>query len=259
MSSDHRRLLERSIGLRGHVDASSGVVSDIKILGANSRNQRRYTHDAMQEAVPRYEGTKVFLNHPTPERLDHDRDFRDWVGVLKGVRFAGGELRGNLHLRRESKHYSEILEAAEHFPESFGMSHVADGDSNWVNGVEIVESITHVFSVDLVMEPATTAGLFESKGAGSLSLAEETDRLLDIAAETRFEIPQTFIDGLQDLTRAIEMVQAKKEWDQEKDLNSALMRSAIENPPPAQVESYFGARRPATFDEKIRRFANGLR
>ena len=42
------------------------------------------------------------------------------------------------------------------------MSHVADGASNLRGGEEIVEKISEVFSVDLVLEPASMRGLFES-------------------------------------------------------------------------------------------------
>ena len=149
------------------IDLEEGIIRDVKILGAQSANGREYTAQAMRAAIPEYEGVKVFLNHPKRADMNEDRAFGDWVGILENVRYRGAESReklpgiyGDLRLRKEGKHYAEIIAAAMDFSQSFGLSHVADGDSIVVNGLEVVESITAVHSVDIVCSPATNNGLF---------------------------------------------------------------------------------------------------
>jgi hypothetical protein len=56
-----------------------------------------------------------------------------------------------------------FLERADRFPEKIGLSHNADGKANRKGGRLIVESISRVNSVDVVRNPATNKGLFESK------------------------------------------------------------------------------------------------
>jgi hypothetical protein len=115
----------------------------------------------MREAAPTYRGKKVFLDHPDRENIGADRKFRDWVGVVENAEFRGDGIYGDIRLRTQSEHFQALLEAAESFDGFFGMSHVADGESRFEHGDEIIEAITDVFSVDIVTEPATAAGLFE--------------------------------------------------------------------------------------------------
>jgi hypothetical protein len=167
-----QRLFERIAAAGGVVDREAGEIRNVKFLGSKSKNRREYTTDALRGAVPLYEGTKIYLNHPSDKEFTLDRKFEDWVGVAKDAHLRSDGIYGTLRLRKNCEHYEGILEAAEQFPGSFGMSHVADGESRLIDGIEIIERITTVFSVDLVCEPATTAGLFESAGA-SLSVQEQ--------------------------------------------------------------------------------------
>lgn len=192
-----RRFVERATGasLGGNIDLEAGVIRVVKILGGQSGNGREYTAAAMRAAVPKYEGVKVFLNHPNRNALGEDRKFGDWVGVLESVHYVGPEhhmkvpgLYGDLHLRKGGKHYEEIIAAAMDFSQSFGLSHVADGDSVVINGMEVVESINEVFSVDIVMDPATNSGLFEARFSRvdvlrrRIALLEAKNRPLEEAA-----------------------------------------------------------------------------
>ncbi len=147
---------------KGRVDTDAGMVYGVKLLGRSSKNGREYSEQAMRNAVPLYDGKKVYLNHPESSQLGEDRKFQDWVGVIESPRYESGAIFGNIRLRKASSHYAEVIEAAADFGTSFGMSHVADGESHMDRGTEIVEAITDVYSVDLVTNPATTGGLFES-------------------------------------------------------------------------------------------------
>lgn len=145
------------------VDREQGILFGVKLLGENSRNGRRYKAEAMKKAVGLYEDTKMHLNHPGRKDLGEDRRFETWGGVFKNARYVEGKgIFADAHLLKSGEYFEGIIEAAEKFPNAVGFSHVADGESKLEGDTEIIESIREVFSVDLVTDPATTAGFFES-------------------------------------------------------------------------------------------------
>ncbi len=175
----HKRITERAMNAiaQGHVDAENGILYGVKLLGGRSKNGREYTERAMQNAVDKYRGKKVFIDHPERDRMNEDRSIDRCVGVIESPRFENGAIYGDLRLRKASPYYEQMLEIASDFGSSFGMSHVADGNGRTERGIEIVEEITDVFSVDVVCEAATTAGFFESAHAGKIQ--NEIDRLFE--------------------------------------------------------------------------------
>jgi hypothetical protein len=166
-----RRITERinpdAAALR--VDADAGVIRGVKLLGLQSDNGRRYPEAVIRAAAPKYEGVRVFVNHP-PHGGMSDRPFQDWAGVVENVRARPDGLYGDLRLRKQGRHFHEIIEGAQQFNGAWGMSHVASIDSDFRGGVEHVSRIVEVYSVDVVCEPATTSGVFESRSA----MIEET-------------------------------------------------------------------------------------
>jgi hypothetical protein len=146
------------------VDAEQGILYGVKVLGENSRNKRKYVAKGMKDAAGKYEGVKSYVDHPERERIAEDRKFSAWSGVFRNPRYVEGKgIFADLHLRQKGEHFEGIIEAAQKFPTAVGFSHVAEGESHLDGETEIVESIKEVFSVDLVTDPATTAGFFESK------------------------------------------------------------------------------------------------
>jgi hypothetical protein len=109
--------------------------------------------------------------------MESDRSIRDWVGTIRSAKFERDGIYGDVHLRTKSDHFAGIIEAAESFPNDVGFSHVADGESSYEGDTEIVESIREVFSVDLVADPATTGGFFES-------VAKPKPKTLKLAVES---------------------------------------------------------------------------
>ncbi len=167
MTATLSRLHERST-LQGRVDREAGKIYGVRLLGMNSRNKRRYTRKAMRDAIGLYEGARIVINHPSPDKLASDRPLQDWVGVSQNVRFENDALVGDLLLRKASEYFDAICEAAESpaFNTRFGLSHEADGESRFdaATGVDVVESITRVDAIAIVLDPATSSGLFESVG-----------------------------------------------------------------------------------------------
>jgi hypothetical protein len=159
------RLIERVATSLVRVDRAAGVLHGVKVLGRQSRNGRRYLPAALRAALRLYEGAKVNINHP--ERGGgKDRAVTDRFGVLRRVRLEADGIRADLHYLTRHPLAEMIAEAAERMPEALGLSHNAEGRTARRGGVETVEEITRVVSVDLVSDPATTGGLFESLSAG---------------------------------------------------------------------------------------------
>lgn len=156
------------------VDAESGVLRGVKLLGMESRNKRRYKREGMQKAVSLYEGLKIYVDHPSRDDAGGERKMKDWAGVITKARFESDGIYGDVKLRKESEHFRGIIEAATEFPKAVGFSHVADGESDYEGDTEIVESIKKVFSVDLVTDPATTGGFFESKRPATVKTTVES-------------------------------------------------------------------------------------
>jgi hypothetical protein len=142
---------------------TDGVLEGGKLLGNKSLNNREYSDPVIAEGIGNYDGAKVYLNHPRGRDGALERDFNDWVGVVESPRARKGGGFGNVRFRKEHARFKEICEAIENFPTHFGFSHVADIDSEMRGGVEHVTKIGEVFSVDLVTDPASTQGVFESK------------------------------------------------------------------------------------------------
>ena len=144
------------------VDQAAGVLKGVKLLGGRSKNNRRYESDAMEKAVGLYNGRKIYVDHDRSES-GADRSIDRWAGTIQNARYQEGGIHGDIKLLKSSAFFDRIIEAAEHFPKDIGFSHVADGSTRMDGTTEVVESISQVFSVDLVSQPATTGGIWESQ------------------------------------------------------------------------------------------------
>jgi hypothetical protein len=148
---------------RLRVDRAAGVIRGVKLLGLASRNNRRYREQALVDAVGLYEGAKVNINHPKGHPLS-PRDYQDRLGVVRGVEFRAGEgLFGDLHFNPKHMLSEQLVWDAEHAPQNVGMSHNVLARTKRSGDETVVEAITKVQSIDLVADPATTSGLYESR------------------------------------------------------------------------------------------------
>jgi len=158
-----KRLAERvsATPLSGcRVDRQAGIVFGVLVCGTESANGRKYPWGRGLKCDPRvYEGKPVNCDHGTQNTVE--RRF----GWLANVRVGSdGRPRADLHILKSHPMAGRVMEAAERNPSLFGMSHVAMARTRSERGVEIVEAITSVESVDIVASPATTKGLYESVG-----------------------------------------------------------------------------------------------
>lgn len=147
------------------IDEAAGVIRNVKVIGNKSRNGRSYPQKTLQEAIPIYEGSRIYLDHVLTDGKAKPvsvRSIKDKWGVLKNLREAPeGGLRADIHYLKSHSHTPALIEAAQRFPETFGLSHDAAGDEVNAGGMREVTKIYKVNSVDVVNDPATNTGLFE--------------------------------------------------------------------------------------------------
>ena len=148
-----------SRGLSLRVDKTAAVIHGVKVLGAVSLKGREYPAAVMEKAKPMYEGRVVNIDHVDPNQR---RSYRDRIGCLKGVTLKEDGMYADLHYNPKHVLAEQLVWDAENAPNNLGFSHDARGPSKLRNGRVVVESIDRVLSVDLVANPATTNGLFES-------------------------------------------------------------------------------------------------
>ncbi len=152
-----------SRGATLRVDPAAGVIRGIKILGLRSRNGREYLPAALDAAAALYEGAKVNVNHPKGH-LAGPRDYQDRIGVIRHVAVRVGEgLFGDLFFNPKHALAEQLAWDAQHAPENVGLSHNVEARTARRGETLVVEAITKVQSVDLVADPATTRGLFETQ------------------------------------------------------------------------------------------------
>lgn len=156
-------LFEITFSEAPQVDRDAGVIRGVRVLGRTSRNGREYSDAALQQAARLYEGIGVNLNHPSRPQGEGARLVEDGFGWLQGITLRNDGVYGDLHYFRAHPSADVIVEAAARNPRRFGLSHHAEGAVVKQGGKLVVESIESVRSVDLVQNPATTNGLFESE------------------------------------------------------------------------------------------------
>jgi len=156
-------LLETTFSSAHTVDRDAGVIRGVRVLGRVSRNDREYIERALGEAARLYEGVGVNVNHADRRQTDFDRPVEAGFGWLAAARVAADGVYADLHYFKSHAQAAVIVEAAERNPHRFGLSHSAEGRVVRHGDKNVVESIERVLSVDLVQNPATNAGLFESQ------------------------------------------------------------------------------------------------
>lgn len=166
-NQDLARLVETTYSGSVQVDRAAHVIRGVKIVGLHSPARNRvYLDAALRRAVALYEGTKVNLNHHRPRSPEDFRPLEDRIGRLSDAHFREGEgIFADLAFNPQHPFADTLVWWAEHDSDAIGLSHDALGRETRRGTVRVVESIERVNSVDLVADPATNRGLFESDTA----------------------------------------------------------------------------------------------
>jgi len=172
--------------IEGHFDDKNLIVHNMAILGPVSKNGYLYPKETQAAARALFEGAKAYLNHPTSKEMGEARKVEDLIGEHKNIRTIGEKTYSDLHLLNTPKVRDYVLplmgEGKTHLA---GNSIVIRGSrKKGEDGVEYVDKILGVRSVDLVAEPATTKGLFEAEKFNTTDkVAEDTMEWTDVTVE----------------------------------------------------------------------------
>ncbi len=160
--------LEEAMG-GASLDEANGIVKNVVLLTGNktSYNRTRYLDAAVTEAVGRYEGAKMYVDHPSKtdrEERHGVRSVKDLAGTFHGVHRVGDKVVADMHVLEHQRAW--VLPLAKARPKGVGLSirdrgHTRPGE----DGVTLVEGFDPKasFSVDLVSEVSLNEDLFESK------------------------------------------------------------------------------------------------
>lgn len=167
------------------VESKNGsfIVEGMALLGAKSKNGRTYSADTRRNAVKIFEGAKAYADHPVKGREDEPRRVMELIGIHRNVRFdeATDMLRSNLHLSPTDLVKGYIIPHAKSNPGIIGNSINASGKI--ANDGNVME-ITRARSVDIVTEPATTNGIYESvQRKGDKEKLEGGEKEMEITKE----------------------------------------------------------------------------
>ena len=185
------------------------------VLGPASLNNRLYPIEVQERAIPIFEGAKAYLNHPATPVIGDARDVRDYIGLHQNVRVIGNKTYSDLHLINNEtvqKHILPIIKDRTHHS-SVGNSIVARATmEKGKDGVYTVTEIHEARSIDLVSEPGTTKGLFESYNP---TQEENTVELKDITLELVMKDRPDLVEAILK-TKTTEQETAKAKIDLEK-------------------------------------------
>jgi hypothetical protein len=162
------RLWEDFEGLgEAKVDRGERLIRNVTLCGKVSKNGRTYSEQALNDAVRLYEHAPFYFDHPTEAQLRERKGARsvlDLAGEILNPRRVGDQVKGDLHILEREPTSSLAFALAEQMPHRAGMSHRGRGTvrPGALGQADVVESLAEVFAVELVTDPATTTGLFES-------------------------------------------------------------------------------------------------
>ncbi len=155
------------------LDEEKGILRNVKVLGLESKNGKRYTKDAVKGALPLIEGARAFFDHAEEDEHGNDkpRKVSERFGRFKeAYQDKHGEAFANLHYNPHHERAASFVWFVKNDPVGIGCSIVGAGKgSTDSSGIKVVEQITRIASVDIVDGPATVSGLFEQvqhKGKG---------------------------------------------------------------------------------------------
>ncbi|MBA3761733.1 MAG: hypothetical protein H0X04_00120 [Chthoniobacterales bacterium] len=155
------------------LNKEKGIVENVHILGLKSANGYTYLEAAAQKALPKYEDASIYLNHSKEARKVEDK-----FGFVSKPRFVEGKgIYGDVHYNTAHSYAPAFAWWVENNSSQVGMSHSVGVQFD--ERTKTVTAIEDVNSVDLVSDPATVKGLFESIQPNLP--AQEVENIMDLA------------------------------------------------------------------------------
>lgn len=152
----HVTVTERLQFNKSPIDREKCIISGVKLLGWESRNGATYDKVVFTRKASQYDGALSNINHGT--KTVEGRFGR----VIGPIEAREDGLYGNIRYNPKLPLTESILWNIENDPGAIGMSHDAVVKMEMVNGRKTYTDLVKVNSVDIVSDPATTRGVFES-------------------------------------------------------------------------------------------------
>lgn len=169
-------------------EAADGTIEVTIVKAGRSGNRNYYPDATLREAVPQFEGVRVFAKSDAEHIAGKGKDVRNLIGGIYGVRFVEGKtpdtgaLVGTFRaLDPTDAAVTKMVEAVKRGMQSLlGLSidAVARTQPRQVGKERLTEAVkfTRVLSVDLIVEPGAGGGLdrlTEAAADPSTNLKEE--------------------------------------------------------------------------------------
>ncbi len=236
------------------IDEANGVIKGVVLMTADkvSANKTKYSRKALQEGLTRYDGAKMYLDHPRKDELEArrgSRSIRDLGGTYRNLHIqeSGGgpaKLLGDLHLMEHNR--AIALSVAKNPPKDTGLSLRDRGNVREEKGVTLVEGfIGDEFSIDLVVRASLNKGLFESvqtqEGGQDMEIDWSKISLADLKTNRKDLVESIQTEATAPLTKKLEemgvktveteklaaLAESKMSDDFKAALKPALMVSAV--------------------------------
>lgn len=142
---------------KSDLNKKENKINNISLLGAFSKNNRIYTQEALESAVQIFEGSPAFYIHSQKDRNPR----KELIGKFTDLKVKNSRVKGTLNVLEKESDF--IFDLADRMPELAGFSVNATVKYRKEGKQEIIEEFLRRKSVDLVTDPATVQGLFESQ------------------------------------------------------------------------------------------------
>lgn len=215
-------LQETTYGTHAYkVDREKNVVRNCKVLGRVSANGREYSPNAMNNVVRLLESNgKVNIDHIEAGKR---RPLGARNGSLSNPHVESDGVYADWNYNPKHSLTEQLLWDAENNPKNFGFSIDAKGTVVRRGTKRLVESVEVLKSSDLVGDPATTNGLFESEDPETETELEEGESPMTLKElsldQLRRERPDLIESVLTDLEESTE---SKKREQELKDLKAKI-------------------------------------
>ena len=165
-----------AIKFNGRIDRENNVIHHIALITSVSKNNRRYTDKALESVKTLGDGTKSFLDH---EQSYGTQSVKNLLGEIKNTHKEGSTVYGDLYVLKSSPGSDLVFEIAEKMPSLAGFSISGTGKFSEPDdkGVETVEDVTSLRSIDFVGHPATTQSVFEAMQKDKQQTMAEEEQL----------------------------------------------------------------------------------
>ncbi len=151
----------------GHLNRETNTIEGTTLITSASSNgvnrKRKYSENALKQIAAMAEGIPAYANHVSPELAFKPRDVKDLIGRHVNVRYDAGTGSVKSDLQLLEHHAPWVFSLAERLGDQVGNSLVSKGLVRMEGDTEVVDEIVALRSGDLVSDPASTRGLFESQ------------------------------------------------------------------------------------------------